>query len=81
MHGTDAFQVEGVVIEARPNRTWRVELANGHRLLAFVAGRAKRSFAGLAVGDKVRLQMTPYDLTTGRIMVGAAVGREMAETV
>jgi translation initiation factor IF-1 len=69
MHGTDAFQVEGVVIEARPNRTYRVELANGHRLLAFVAGRAKQTFAGLAAGDKVKLQLTPYDLTTGRILV------------
>jgi translation initiation factor IF-1 len=47
-----------------------VELANGHRLLAFVAGRAKQTFAGLAVGDKVKLQLTPYDLTTGRILVG-----------
>ena len=70
MAGTDAFQVEGVVIEARPNWTYRVELANGHRLLAFVAGRAKQTFAGLAVGDKVKLQLTPYDLTTGRILVG-----------
>ena len=70
MAGTDAFQVEGVVIEARPNRTYWVELANGHRLLAFVAGRAKETFAGLAVGDKVNLQLTPYDLTTGRILVG-----------
>jgi translation initiation factor IF-1 len=45
-----------------------VELANGHRLLAFVAGRAKRSFAGLAPGEKVTLQLTPYDLSVGRIM-------------
>ena len=65
----DAFQVEGVVIEALPNRTYRVELANGHRLLGFVAGRAKRSFAGLAPGDKVKLKLSPYDLSTGRILV------------
>ncbi|MCU0784446.1 MAG: translation initiation factor IF-1 [Verrucomicrobia bacterium] len=69
MAGTDAFQVEGVVIEVRPNRTYRVELVNGHRLLAFVAGRAKQTFAGLVAGDKVKLQLTPYDLTTGRILV------------
>jgi translation initiation factor IF-1 len=69
MAGTGAFQVEGVVIEARPNRTYRVELVNGHRLLAFVAGRAKKTFAGLLAGDKVKLQLTPYDLTTGRILV------------
>ena len=70
MSGTDAFQVEGVVIEARPNRTYQVELANGHRLLGFVAGRAKKTFAGLVAGDKVKLQLTPYDLTTGRVLVG-----------
>lgn len=70
MQRTDAFQVEGIVIEVRPNGTYGVELANGHRLLAFVAGRAKRTFAGLTVGEKVKLQLTPYDLTTGRILVG-----------
>ena len=71
MAGTDAFQVEGVVREVLPNRTYRVELANGHRLLAFVAGRAKRTFAGLAPGDRVKLQLTPYDLSTGRILIGS----------
>ena len=69
MAGKDAFIVEGVVIEARPNRTFCVELANGHRLLAFVAGRAKLRFAGQAPGDKVKLQLTPYDLSVGRILV------------
>ncbi len=69
MPGQNAFIVEGVVIEARPNRTFDVELANGHRLLAFVAGRAKQRFAGLAPGDKVKLQLTPYDLSVGRILV------------
>jgi translation initiation factor IF-1 len=69
MAGKDTFTVEGVVIEARPNHTYRVELANGHRLLAFVAGRAKQRFAGLAPGDKVKLQLTPYDLSVGRILV------------
>jgi translation initiation factor IF-1 len=69
MAGTDAFTVEGVVIETRPNRTYCVELANGHRLLAFVAGRAKQRFAGLAPGDKVKMQLTPYDLSVGRIRV------------
>jgi translation initiation factor IF-1 len=69
MAGKDAFIVEGVVIESRPNHTYRVELANGHRLLAFVAGRMKQSFAGLAPSDRVTLQLTPYDLTVGRILV------------
>ena len=69
MPGNEAFQVEGRVIEARPNRTFWVELANGHRLTGFVAGRAKRNFAGLKSGDKIRLQLTPYDLSVGRILV------------
>ena len=69
MAGKDAFTVEGVVIEARRNRTYRVELSNGHRLLAFVANRVKQRFAGLAPGDRVTLQLTPYDLSVGRILV------------
>ena len=69
MRGTDAFKVEGVVIEAFPNGTYRVELANGHRLLGFVAGRSRRAEAGFATGDKVKLNLTPYDLSSGRIIV------------
>ena len=69
MARTDAFKVKGVVVQALPNKTYRVELANGHRLLAFVAGRARREFTGLAPGDKVTLQLTPYDLSAGRILV------------
>ena len=69
MAGKEAFQVEGRVIEARPNHTFCVELANGHRLTAFVPGRAKSNFAGLKSGDKVTLQLTPYDLSVGRILV------------
>ena len=69
MAGKDAFTVEGVVIEARPNHTYRVELANGHRLLAFVAGKVKQRLAGIAPGDRVTLQLTPYDLSMGRILV------------
>ena len=71
MAGTDAFQVEGVVIEALPNQTYRVELANGHRLLAFVASKARLAFAGLVPGDRVKLQLTPYDLSSGRIVLEA----------
>ena len=65
----DAFQVEGRVIAGLPNGTWRAELANGHRLTAFVTGKAKENFAGLKTGDKVKLQLTPYDLSVGRILV------------
>jgi translation initiation factor IF-1 len=69
MPGDKAFQVEGSVIEALPNGTYRAELANGHRLTAFVAGRAKKNFAGLKAGDRVKLQLTPYDLSAGRILI------------
>jgi len=71
MPGNKAFQVEGRVREALTNGTFRVELVNGHRLTAFVAGRAKRNFAGLKPGDKVKLQLTPYDLSVGRVLVEA----------
>jgi len=69
MPGDKAFQVEGRVIEALPNGTYRAELENGHRLTAFVAGRAKKGFARLKIGDRVRLQLTPYDLSAGRIIL------------
>jgi translation initiation factor IF-1 len=69
MARTDAFKVEGVVLEALANKTYRVELANGHRLLAFVAGRAKREVSQYVPGDKVNLELSPYDLSEGRIVV------------
>jgi translation initiation factor IF-1 len=69
MPGPDAFKVEGLVVEALPNKTYRVELANGHRLLGFVAGKAKVKFAGLRPGARVKLELSPYDLSQGRILV------------
>jgi translation initiation factor IF-1 len=68
MAGADAFQVEGVIIEVLANRTYRAELANGHQLSAFVAGKAKWTAPRLMVGQKVRLQLSPYDLSQGRIL-------------
>lgn len=68
MRGEDAFRVEGRVIEVLSGRTWRVELVNGHRLLAFAAGRTDKDFAGLKPGDQVKLQLTPFDLSTGRVL-------------
>jgi translation initiation factor IF-1 len=69
MAGKDAFQVEGVVKESLANGTFRVELANGHRLLGFVAGRAGKTRVRQVPGEKVKLQLTPFDLSTGRIIV------------
>jgi translation initiation factor IF-1 len=65
----DAIKVEGTVVEVLPNRTYRVELANGHRVLAFVAGKARSNLSRLAREDKVMLEMSPYDLSEGRIIV------------
>ncbi|HXC36958.1 MAG TPA: translation initiation factor IF-1 [Candidatus Acidoferrales bacterium] len=70
MPAGDAFKVEGRVTEVLANGTYRAELKNGHRLTAFVTGKAKKNFAGLKSGDVVRLQLTPYDLSTGRILIG-----------
>jgi translation initiation factor IF-1 len=64
-----AIEVEGAIVEVLPNLMYRVELANGHRLLAYVAGKARLSFARLTPGDKVRLELSPYDLSSGRIVV------------
>ena len=73
MAGTSAFQVEGVVLEALANGTYRLELANGHRLLGFVASRARKTQAGFAPGQKVKLSLRPYELSVGRIMVVTTV--------
>ena len=69
MVGTNPFQVEGRVTEALPNGTWRVALKNGHCLTAFVAGKTRNFIAGPKAGDTVNLQLTPYDLSVGRILV------------
>ncbi|MGA2660590.1 MAG: translation initiation factor IF-1 [Verrucomicrobiota bacterium] len=69
MAGEGAIKVEGAIVEVLPNGTCRVELSNGHRVLAYVAGKARLSFARLAPGDKVQLEMSPYDLSVGRIIV------------
>jgi translation initiation factor IF-1 len=68
MPRTDVIEAEGVVVEVLPNSRYRVELANGHRLLGFMGRRARSQFAGVALGDKVRLELSPYDLSAGRIV-------------
>jgi translation initiation factor IF-1 len=70
MAGESAFKVEGIVTEALPNGTFQVELPNGHRVLAFLAGKAKRTLPVPTPGERVTLQMSPYDLSQGRIVVG-----------
>ena len=63
----EAIEVEGVVVESLPNATFRVELQNWHRVLATVCGKMRMNFIKILPGDKVKLELTPYDLTRGRI--------------
>jgi translation initiation factor IF-1 len=63
----DAIQVEGKVVEQLPNTMFRVELPNGHRVLAHISGKMRLHFIRILPGDKVLLEMSPYDLTKGRI--------------
>ena len=69
MPRADAIEVEGLVVEVLPNKTYRVELSNGHRVVGFVPGKLRLSFTRFGLGDKVKLAMSPYDLSEGRIVV------------
>ncbi len=64
----EAVQVEGVVKEALPNAMFRVELASQHLVLAHVSGKMRMNFIRILPGDKVMLELSPYDLTRGRII-------------
>ena len=63
----DVIEVEGTVVEAMPNAMFQVELANGHRLLAHISGKLRMNYIRILPGDKVRVEMSPYDLSKGRI--------------
>lgn len=63
----DMIEVEGTVIEALPNAMFQVELANGHKVLAHISGKLRMNFIKILPGDKVTLEMSPYDLSQGRI--------------
>jgi translation initiation factor IF-1 len=63
----DAIEVEGVVKESLPNAMFRVELDNGHVVLAHVSGKMRMHFIRILPGDKVKMELSPYDLTRGRI--------------
>jgi translation initiation factor IF-1 len=63
----DAIEVEGKVVELLPNTMFRVELPGGHRILAHISGKMRLHFIRILPGDKVLLEMSPYDLTKGRI--------------
>lgn len=63
----DLIEVEGKVLETLPNAMFRVELDNGHKVLAHVSGKMRMHFIRILPGDKVTIQLSPYDLTRGRI--------------
>ena len=63
----DAIEVEGTVVEPLPNAMFRVELDNGHRVLAHVSGKMRMHFIRILPGDRVKVELSPYDLTRGRI--------------
>lgn len=63
----DAIEVEGTVVEPLPNAMFRVELSNGHKVLAHVSGKIRMHFIKILPGDRVTVQLSPYDLTRGRI--------------
>ena len=67
----EAIQVEGKVLETLPNAMFKVELPNGHKVLAHVSGKMRMHFIKILPGDKVTIELSPYDLTRGRIIYRA----------
>jgi translation initiation factor IF-1 len=68
MTQADKIEVEGKVLEALPNAMFKVELDNGHKILAHISGKMRMNFIKILPGDKVRMELSPYDLTRGRIV-------------
>jgi translation initiation factor IF-1 len=71
MFKEEAIEVEGTIKETLPNAMFRVELDNGHKVLAHVSGKMRMNFIRIIPGDRVKLELSPYDLTRGRIIYRA----------
>ena len=67
MAKSDMIEVEGVVVESLPNTTFQVDIGNGHTILAHISGKLRMNFIRILPGDKVTVEMSPYDLTRGRL--------------
>ena len=67
MSKEDVIEIEGTVVEALPSAQFKVELPNGHQILAHISGKIRMNFIRILPGDKVTVEMSPYDLTKGRI--------------
>ncbi|MFH1783963.1 MAG: translation initiation factor IF-1 [bacterium] len=63
----DAIEVEGTILEALPNAMFKVEIENGHKVLAHISGKMRMHFIKILPGDKVKVELSPYDLSRGRI--------------
>ncbi len=63
----DTIEVEGTVVEALPNTNFKVELENGHQILAHISGKLRMNYIKILPGDKVKVELSPYDLNRGRI--------------
>lgn len=63
----DVIEVEGTVVEALPNTNFKVELENGHQILAHISGKLRMNYIKILPGDRVKVELSPYDLTRGRI--------------
>jgi len=63
----DHIEMEGIVIDSLPNTTFRVKLENGHTVIAHISGRMRKNYIRILTGDLVKVELTPYDLTKGRI--------------
>ena len=63
----DTIEVEGTVVEALPNTNFKVELENGHQILAHISGKLRMNYIKILPGDKVKVELSPYDLSRGRI--------------
>ena len=68
MSKEDNIEMQGVVLETLQNTTFRVQLENGHVVMAYISGKMRKNYIRILTGDKVTVQMTPYDLTKGRIV-------------
>lgn len=64
----DQIEMDGVVVDTLPNTTFRVELENGHVVTAHISGRMRKNYIRILTGDKVKVELTPYDLSKGRIV-------------
>ena len=67
MSKEEVIEIEGVVVEKLPNAMFKVELENGHQVLAHISGKLRKNFIRILPGDTVTMEMSPYDLTKGRI--------------